>query len=147
MYYGDEIGVTGVTSPNDGHVRLDFPGGWPSDSLNKFSAADRNPQEGTIWNYYAKLANFRKTSSALTTGKMMQYVPKDGVYVYFRYNNDQTIMVVMNTAKEQKNIVPTNYSERTNGFSKMKNIITGEIIELMDFSLDAKASGVWELLK
>ncbi len=39
MYYGDEIGVTGVTSPNDGHVRLDFPGGWPSDSLNKFLAA------------------------------------------------------------------------------------------------------------
>jgi len=147
MYYGDEIGVTGVTSPNDGHVRLDFPGGWPSDSLNKFLVADRNPQEDSIWNYYAKLANFRKTSSAIATGKMMQYIPKDGVYVYFRYSNDQTVMVVMNTAKEQKNIVPSYYAERTNGFSKMKNIITGEITDLKDFSVDAKASGVWELIK
>ena len=147
MYYGDEIGVTGVTSPNDGHVRLDFPGGWPSDSLNKFLVADRNPQEDSIWNYYAKLANFRKTSSAIATGKMMQYIPKDGVYVYFRYSNDQTVMVVMNTAKEQKNIVPSNYLERTDGFSKMKNIITGEITELKDFSVDAKASGAWELIK
>jgi len=147
MYYGDEIGVTGVASPNDGHVRLDFPGGWPSDSLNKFLVADRNPQEDSIWNYYAKLANFRKTSSAIATGKMMQYIPKDGVYVYFRYSNDQTVMVVMNTAKEQKNIVPSNYLERTDGFSKMKNIITGEITELKDFSVDAKASGAWELIK
>jgi len=147
IYYGDEIGVTGVTSPNDGHVRSDFPGGWPSDSLNKFLAADRNPQQEGIWNYYTRLANFRKTSSAITTGKMMQYVPKDGVYVYFRYSNTQTVMVVMNTAKEQKNIVSSNYSERTNGFSKMKNIITGEEADLKDFSVDAKASGVWELMK
>ncbi len=147
MYYGDEIGVTGVTSPNDGHVRLDFPGGWPSDSLNKFLAADRSSQEESIWSYYATLANFRKKSSALTSGKLMQYIPKDSVYIYFRYSNTQTVMVVMNTAKELKNIDPSNYSERTSGFSKMKNIITGEITELKDFSVEAKASGVWELLK
>ncbi len=35
---------------------------------------------------------------------MMQFVPEDGVYVYFRYDNNQTVMVVMNTAKDQKNI-------------------------------------------
>jgi glycosidase len=147
IYYGDEIGLTGVTSPNDGHVRQDFPGGWPSDSLNKFSATGRNAQEEGIWSYIAKLANFRKSSSAITSGKMMQYVPQDGVYAYFRYSNEQTVMVVMNTAKEAKNISPSNYSERTNGFSKMKNIITGEVAELKDFSIDTKASGVWELVK
>lgn len=148
IYYGDEIGLTGFTSPNDGHVRQDFPGGWPSDSLNKFSIAGRNAQEEGIWRYIAKLANFRKSSSALTTGKMMQYVPADdGVYVYFRYNNDQTVMVVMNTAKESKNISPSNYSERTNGFSKMKNIITGEVAPLKNFSINAKESDVWELIK
>ena len=32
----------------------------------------------------------------------MQFVPQDGVYVYFRYDDKQTIMVVMNTAKENK---------------------------------------------
>ena len=148
IYYGDELGLTGFTTPNDGHVRQDFPGGWPSDSLNKFSIAGRNAQEEDIWRYIAKLANFRKSSSALTNGKLMQYVPfGNGVYVYFRYSNDQTVMVVMNTSKEQKNIVPSNYSERTNGFSKMKNIITGEVTELKDFSVEAKASVVWELLK
>ncbi|HMK04287.1 MAG TPA: alpha-amylase family glycosyl hydrolase, partial [Ferruginibacter sp.] len=34
MYYGDELATTGTTSPNDGYVRLDFPGGWPGDKIN-----------------------------------------------------------------------------------------------------------------
>ncbi len=147
IYYGDELGLTGFTHPNDGHVRQDFPGGWPTDSLNKFSIAGRNEQEEGIWRYIAKLANFRKNSSAITTGKLMQYVPKDGVYVYFRYDNNQTVMVVMNTSKKQQNISPANYLERTNGFSKMKNVLTGEIGDLKDFSVDAGNAGVWELVQ
>ena len=51
-------------------------------------------------------------------------------------------MVVMNTAKDKKNISPKKYFERTNGFSKMRNILTGEVAGLNDFSIDAKASGV-----
>ena len=148
LYYGDEIGLKGLTSPNDGHVRQDFPGGWASDSLNKFTKAGRNAREESIWNYLSTLANFRKTSSALTTGRLMQYVPFDnGVYVYFRYNNDQTVMVVMNTSKETKTISPGNYAERIKGFSKMKNIITDEISELKDFALASYESGVWELIE
>jgi glycosidase len=147
IYYGDELGLTGITSPNDGHVRQDFPGGWPSDSLNKFSIAGRNAQEEDIWRYIAKLANFRKSSPAITSGKMMQYVPQDGVYAYFRYNNDQTVMVVMNTSKEQTTISPSNYSERTTGFSKAKNIMTGEVTGVKDFSVGANASGGYELMK
>jgi len=148
IYYGDEIGLTGFTSPNDGHVRQDFPGGWASDLSNKFTANGRDERENGIWNYISILANFRKNSSALTTGKMMQYVPADdGVYVYFRYDDKQTIMVVMNTSNETKTISPLNYAERTKGFSQMKNIITGEVAQLSDFSLNSKASGVWELIK
>ncbi len=147
LYYGDEIGLTGFTSPNDGYVRQDFPGGWPTDSVNKFSIAGRTAKEEGIWRHIAKLANFRKISSALTTGKMMQYVPEDGVYVYFRYDNNQTVMVVMNTAKEQKNIVIKRFEERTNGFSKMKDILTAEITDLKDFSLGAKESVVYQLMK
>jgi glycosidase len=36
IYYGDELATTGFTSPNDGYVRLDFPGGFPGDKENKF---------------------------------------------------------------------------------------------------------------
>jgi glycosidase len=147
IYYGDEIGLTGTTTPNDGHVRQDFPGGWPSDSTNKFSIAGRTAREEGIWRYIAKLANFRRVSSALTLGKMMQYAPEQGVYVYFRYDNLQTIMVIMNTATEPKNIVMSKYSERTSGFTKMKNIITGSVTDLKDISIQANTSDVYELIK
>lgn len=147
LYYGDEIGMTGVTSPHDGFVRADFPGGWAADSLNKFLPKDRNVQENEIWNYIASLANFRKQSSAITTGKMMQFSPVDGEYVFFRYDDQQTIMTILNTSKKAQNISFKNYTERIQHFSKMKNIITNEIRPLSDFAMQAGESGVWELIK
>ena len=77
----------------------------------------------------------------------MQYLPDDGVYVYFRYDEKQTVMVAMNTAKKEMKINPAKYNERTKGFSKMKNILTGEISNLKDFSTNANASSVYELFK
>ncbi len=145
LYYGDEVLMKGLTSPNDGYVRKDFPGGWSSDSLNKFTAAGRTAKEEDIWKYIATLANFRKNSSAITTGKMMQYAPVKGEYVFFRYDSKQTIMTILNTAKEKLTIGIKNYSERTNGFTKMKNVITGEVKPIADFTLEPMESGVWEL--
>ncbi len=147
IYYGDELATTGKTSPNDGYVRLDFPGGWPGDKVNKFSAEGRTKKDEAIFRHIATLANFRKTSSALTTGKFMQYVPEDGVYVYFRYDNKQTVMVVMNTAKKEMKVNFEKYRERTKSFSKMKNILTGELTALKDFTVEAKESAVFELIK
>jgi glycosidase len=147
LYYGDEIGMKGFTSPNDGYVRKDFPGGWAGDPENKFTVEGRTPREDSIWKYIVKIANFRKNSSAITTGKMMQFAPQKGEYVFFRYDSKQTIMTVLNTAKEKIKISVAYYSERTKGFSKMKNIITGDISPLTDFSLLPMESGVWELEK
>ena len=126
MYYGSEILMTGISNP-DGNVRLDFKGGWKEDSVNKFIASGRTDKENEIFNYIKTLANFRKNSSAIKTGKMMQYVPVDGLYVYFRYDENQTVMCIMNTGKKEKEIsLLKQYIERTNGFTKAKDIITGE---------------------
>ncbi|MBA2248854.1 MAG: cyclomaltodextrinase N-terminal domain-containing protein, partial [Chitinophagaceae bacterium] len=112
IYYGDELATTGTTSPNDGYVRLDFPGGFPGDKVNKFSIEGRTQKDQAIFQHLATLANFRKTSSAIKTGKMMQYVPEEGVYVYFRYDDLQTIMVAMNTVKENRTVVMSKFGER-----------------------------------
>ncbi len=147
FYYGGEIGMTGTTSPNDGYVRQDFIGGWKSDPVNKFTAEGRSAKENEIWDHVSILANYRKNSSAISMGKMMQFVPQDGVYVYFRYDAKQTIMVVMNTAKENRNVAVKRFEERTKGFSRMKNIITGAVVNLQDFNLDSYRSAVYELQK
>jgi glycosidase len=147
IYYGDEIATTGTTNPNDGYVRLDFPGGWKNDPVNKFTIAGRSQTDQAIYQHLATLANFRKGSSALTTGKFMQFVPEDGVYVYFRYDNKQTIMVVMNTSKKEKKISFTPFAERTNGFTKYRDIINKTESELKEFSLGSYKTVVLELIK
>lgn len=147
MYYGDELATTGTTSPNDGYVRLDFPGGWAGDKEDKFTIQGRSQKDQAIFQHLATLANYRKASSALTTGKMMQYSPEDGVYVYFRYDAQQTIMIVMNTAKTEKKISPSKYTERTAGFSKYMNVISKEKGTLGDFTLGSYKTVVYELIK
>ena len=147
MYYTSEFATTGSTWPNDGHVRLDFPGGWQGDPVNKFESSGRTGKDREIYEHVKALANFRKTSSALSTGKMMQYVPVDGVYAYFRYDAKQTIMVVMNTAKEEKKITISDYAERTGGFTNYTNVVTKERGALNDFSLGSYKAVVLELGK
>ena len=147
IYYTDEIATTGTTSPNDGYVRLDFPGGWKNDPANKFTIQGRTQQDQAIYQHLATLANYRKTSSALTTGKFMQFFPVDGIYVYFRYNNKQTVMVVMNTSKEEKTIKLDRYSERINGFTQYKDVITKATGSLTEFKLGSYKTVVYELVK
>ncbi|WP_301927599.1 alpha-amylase family glycosyl hydrolase [Ferruginibacter sp.] len=147
IYYGDELATTGVTSPNDGYVRLDFPGGFPGDVLNKFELSGRTVQDHEIWRHVFELANFRKKSSAIRFGKMMQFYPEDGVYTYFRYDDKQTVMVVMNTAKTDKTISFTKYAERTNGFTVATDVLTKAKTPLKDFTLGSYKAVVLELTK
>ncbi|HET9056030.1 MAG TPA: alpha-amylase family glycosyl hydrolase [Chitinophagaceae bacterium] len=130
MYYGNEILMTGFTSPNDGYVRQDFPGGWAGDVMNKFTESGRTAKENVIFNYYKTLIAFRKNASAIKSGKLMQYFPEDGVYVYFRYDNAQTIMVVMNQNDGEKTIDLSRFSERLTGYSKAYDVETGATFNL-----------------
>ncbi|MEP7143491.1 MAG: glycoside hydrolase family 13 protein [Ferruginibacter sp.] len=147
IYYGDELATTGITSPNDGYVRKDFPGGFPGDTANKFELSGRTVKDHEIWRHVHALANYRKLSSAITTGKMMQYFPEDGVYVYFRYDARQTVMVVMNTSKTDKTISFNKYAERTSGFTQYMNVITKEKKTMQDFMLGSYKTVVLELGK
>jgi neopullulanase len=147
LYYGTEILMKNFADP-DGKVRPDFPGGWPGDSFNKFEPGGRTPAENDVYNYVRTLANFRKTATALTTGRLMQYVPEDGVYVYFRYNTQQTIMCVMNSNDGEKEIDLQRFSERAQPFAKARNVINGAIIDIKNkLKVPGKTLWVGELVK
>ena len=145
LYYGTEVLMKGISNP-DGWVRLDFPGGWPGDSVNKFERSGRTAREDSAYNWVRTIANYRKKSPALQTGRFMQYVPEDGVYTYFRYNNNQTVMVVMNTANNEKTIHPDRFAERTKGFATAKNIVSGTTAKLnSEWTIPGKTIWIMEL--
>ncbi len=131
----------------DGLVRLDFPGGWSGDSANKFTPAGRTLAEDSLFNYTRTLARFRKTSSAIKTGKLMQYVPEEGVYVYFRYDARQTVMCIMNPTDKEMELSTARFEERLKGFAKAKDIITGQSATITDkMKIPAKTQLVLELI-
>ena len=145
MYYGSEILMKGISNP-DGWVRLDFPGGWEGDKKNAFTGEGLTADEKEMLAYTQLLGNFRKQSSAIKTGKMMQYLPEDGLYVYFRYDNKQTIMCIMNTSNSARNVDFNNFKERTAGFVGAKDIVTGSQLS-SQFSIPSMSMKVIELIK
>ena len=145
LYYGTEVLMKGISNP-DGWVRLDFPGGWEGDKKNAFTQVGLTPEEKEMQAFTKKLAQFRKASTAITKGKMTQYLPNEGLYVYFRYDNNQTVMCVMNTSKQERKVDFSDYEERTNGFSGGKEVVSGQAIA-KKFSIPALTMQVIELTK
>ena len=129
LYYGTEILMKGVANP-DGWVRLDFPGGWNGDSKNVFTGQGITRDEQSVLDLTRRLANFRKTASAIQTGKMMQFVPENGVYVYFRYDARQTVMCIMNANDNAATFPLDRFKERMNGFTKAYDVATGNTFSL-----------------
>jgi len=146
MYYGDEILMKNFSNP-DGLVRSDFPGGWPGDKADKFNATGRTAAENDAYNYVRTLANYRKNTPALQSGKMMDYVPERGIYVYFRYDDKKTIMVVYNSRDNEQSATTDRYFERIKGAKKAKNVISGETVDLLKLTIPGKSTLVLELAK
>ncbi|TNF42206.1 MAG: alpha-amlyase, partial [Bacteroidetes bacterium] len=68
-------------------------------------------------------------------------------YVYFRYSNDESVMVVLNNnEKESRTIHGENYAESIEGFTEGTDIISGRKIEdLGSFTIAPKTAMIIEL--
>ncbi|MFC5408437.1 glycoside hydrolase family 13 protein [Larkinella bovis] len=147
-YYGTEVLMKNTKNPSDAEVRRDFPGGFPGDRENKFTAQGRSSRENDAFNFVKKLANYRKNNPVLQSGKLMQYVPELGTYVYFRYDASKTVMVATNSTENEIELDMSRFSERTHGFSKARNVLTDEAISgLQAVKLPAKTAVVLELVR
>ncbi|MGB3544097.1 glycoside hydrolase family 13 protein, partial [Rubrivirga sp.] len=91
IYYGTEIAMpNGPRTGGDGFKRLDMPGGWPDDDRSVFLEADRTPREQAAFDVVRSLTRWRQTADVVHHGRLTQFIPRDGVYVYFRWDDDDT---------------------------------------------------------
>ncbi len=147
LYYGTEI-LFDKDASSHPNVRLDFPGGWPGDKIDAFTAKGRTAEQNEAFDFIKSLANWRKGKKVIHEGKLMQFVPENNVYVYFRYTDTETVMVVMNGNKERQTMQTDRYTERLHSFTTAKNILSGETITLgPDMQIPAKTALVLELVK
>ncbi|GGG97345.1 glycosyl hydrolase [Parapedobacter pyrenivorans] len=127
LYYGTEILMKNYANP-DGLVREDFPGGWKGDRVDKFTASGRSAAENEAFDYVKKLANYRKQHAVLHTGKLLQFIPENGVYVYFRYDEQATVMVIMNSNAEAVTLDTERFAEGLRGRRGAVNVVTDEVL-------------------
>lgn len=132
MYYGTEIMLGGSGGGFGEGGRQDFPGGWADDKVDKFKPEGRTPAERESFDFIQKLLQYRKANPVLSDGKMTQFVPEEGIYVYFRHNDQKTVMVIFNSNNSDKEVTFARYAERFSGFTSARNIITNEKITKLD---------------
>jgi glycosidase len=147
IYYGTEILLTTGKDKGDGSKRKDFPGGWANDTIDAFSGKGLTAQQKEMQDYIRTLLNWRKGNEVIHSGKMKHFVPRDGVYVYFRYSEKKTVMIAINNnEKEAKTLDRKRYSEFLGKFQKGKEVITGiTYADLDTVSIPAKSAIIVEL--
>ncbi|MGB6932192.1 MAG: alpha-amylase family glycosyl hydrolase [Acidobacteriaceae bacterium] len=82
IYYGDEIGLSSGPS---GDNRADFPGGFPGDSNNGFTAAGRTPQQQAMYAWVQSLLDLRAHHEALQTGSQQNLLADENGFVFARF--------------------------------------------------------------
>ncbi|MBN1790704.1 MAG: glycoside hydrolase family 13 protein [Bacteroidales bacterium] len=145
IYYGTEILMGGQKSKGDGDIRRDFPGGWPGDARNAFTQEGRTSQENEAFHYIRTLLNYRKASPVLHSGKMIQFIPRDNVYVYFRMKAEKTVMVILNNSGDQRTLDMTRFEECLKGARTGKDIVTNKTVQLEGLKVEGKSAMVLEV--
>ena len=131
--YGSEILMTHTEGNDHGNIRKDFPGGWEKDPQNGFTGLNMDKKSLEMQDFFKDLLNWRNENPVIHTGKLMHFVPKEEVYVYFRYNDQKKVMVILNKNKSQVTLDPSRFSEVT------ENCITGkDVISGLEFDLTGK---------
>ncbi len=146
LYYGTEVLMNGTKQQTDGHVRRDFPGGFPGDKHNAFTKEGRTKEENQMFSWLSRLLHWRQGNELITKGKQTQFIPVDGVYVVARSLNGKAILTVLNGTSRQKKMQVARYAEIINGTTKAKNILTGRSIDLTkDVTLQPRATMILEI--
>ena len=148
IYTGTELLKTAFEHDGHGIMRSPFPGGWPGDTQSAFTPQGRTPQQNEVVDLMRQLFNFRKNNPVLHFGQLMHFVPENNVYVYFRYDAHDRIMVVMNNNEQEVNLNMQRFKEGLKNATEAQNLITGEVTKQFDtWKIPAKAAQVFIIRK
>lgn len=146
LYYGTEVLMTNPGTTDHGIIRSDFPGGWAGDKANAFTGAGLTDQQKAAKTFVQKLLQWRKNAPAVQSGKLTHFIPKDGVYVYFRHNDQQKVMVVLNKNAQPYTLQLDYFTEMLQGAKTASDVLGGGTQPLgKTLTVPAKAPMVLEI--
>ncbi|MBE9466726.1 MAG: glycoside hydrolase family 13 protein [Bacteroidetes bacterium] len=147
IYYGTEILMDGLSSQGHGFIRKDFPGGWKNDKVNAFTAKGRSALQNEAFDYLQNILTWRKNQAVISRGELKHFIPEDGVYVYFRYIENKTVMIILNNNEEaDKDLNTKRFAECMKDYKSGFDIISHKQIDnLKNIKVAAKSAMIIEL--
>lgn len=124
IFYGTEIGIN--EGGHHGRIRKAFPGGFTGDERDAFSEEGRTPEENEIFDYLKTLLDLRQKYEALSTGKLIHFLPYDETYVYFKKNEDQKLMIVVNNNPEDYEVDLERMKSEIGDVGSLKDLMNNE---------------------
>jgi glycosidase len=146
VYYGTELLLENSAHPDDhGFIRADMPGGWSDDKINAFAGSGLAQDQLEMQGHFKTIAQWRKTSKAITNGKTLHFAPFNDVYVYFRYTDKEKVMVVLNRNEQSVSIDPTRFKEIIGNARLARNVVTGQSLSIQQLAIPAKTALVFDI--
>lgn len=146
LYYGSELGVKGDKAVGDADLRRDMIGGWADDERSAFKSSERTKKEQAYFDVVKTLFQWRKTNEIVHSGKTLQFLPNDEVYVYFRELDNKAIMVVVNASQDAKTINLDRFSEVLSNFKMGVELFSKKQINTKEqLSIPARDAQLFEL--
>jgi len=149
FYYGTEVLAHNNSSDAHGVIRSQFPGGFDNKNGNASTGKGLSKQSSDMLNWTRTLLNYRKSNSVFDGGKLMHFSPQNGIYVYFRYSeNNKTVMVVLNKNPHNSDLDLQRFDEIIGTSTQAIDIFTKESINLGNtLNLKSMSELVLELKK
>ncbi len=144
-YYGSELLMDGDGAEHS-EIRKVFPGGWESDETNAFTKEGRTDEQNEMVNHLRKVMQYRKNKEILHTGNTVHFIPEDNVYIFFRYNEEEAVMTILNSNEEDKTFSLKRFEEVLYKYSEGKDIISDKSFKLNEtYTIPAMESAIIEL--
>ncbi|WP_240644851.1 glycoside hydrolase family 13 protein [Cyclonatronum proteinivorum] len=137
IFYGTEIMMDQQGMWNDPGKRHPFPGGWPGDEINAFTHEGRvqlgeelGLPVAEMHEFVRTLTHWRNGAEVIHNGRLRHFIPEENIYVYFRYNEDARVMVILNGQDETQQLDMSRFIELTEGFTTGTDVSTGREVPL-----------------
>ena len=130
LYYGTEILMNGTKEVTDGNVRKDFPGGFPGDTHNAFTADGRTQAENAMFRWTSRLLHWRQGNETIIRGQQTQFIPYNGIYVIARRWKHNVVLTILNGTTQEAVMPVERYAEVIGQTKRAKDVLTGRFVDL-----------------
>ena len=108
--------------------------------------AQHSGDQKEIYDYTRHLINWRKSKEVIHSGKTMHFIDRDNTYAFFRYNDKEVVFVYINNSNDSRTIPWSRYSEISSKLGEGRDVVSGDIINLQNKSVEPMSALVVEFV-